>query len=75
MLDYNEYNIINAMIKRKRPLTAKQLTGHLIGSSEKAVIRTINKLLEDDMIRDPKKDGHYVITVSGWNAWDHYNNR
>lgn len=73
MLDYNEYNVINAMIKRKRPLTVRQITGYLIGSKESAVEGTVKKLLADNLIVDHKKDGHYTITIYGWNAWEHYN--
>jgi len=75
ILDYIEYTIINAMIKRKRPLTIRQLTGIMLGSKEAAVQKTVEKLLEDNLIIDPKKDGHYVITIFGWNAWDHYISR
>lgn len=75
ILTYIENAIINAMIKRKRPLTVKQIHGIILGSKESAVKATIDQLLADNMIRDPKGDGHYVITISGWNAWEAYSDR
>lgn len=73
MLDYIEYAIINAMIKRKRPLSARLISGILLGSKVSAVEETLKRLLADNLITDPKNDGHYVITISGWNAWEHIN--
>lgn len=73
MLTRREYNILEGLIKLKRPLTVKQMKNILIGCSQANIDKTIKALIADNLIHAPKDPNHYVITLSGWNAWEHTN--